>query len=101
MTTIQIVDVVHPRDALSTATSQEATSSGIENTIYGPRRLGRSDTVESKDGIYNIRSRSAAPSVDRQRKRTLTSEDGDPGLRKEGDFKKKQVRKPIIGRRAI
>ena len=90
MTTIQIVDAVHPRDILSTTAAGEAATTGADGTLYASRLLSRSETTESRDGIYNIRSRSAAPSADRQR-RTLTLEDGDPGLRKEGDFKQKQV----------
>ena len=91
MTTIQIVDTAHPRDALTSTTSHEATSTGAEASGYTIRRLGRSETTDSRDGIYNIRSRSTVP-IDRQRRRTLTIEDGDPGIRKEGDFKQQQAR---------
>ena len=90
MTTIKIVDAVHPRETLTATGSQDVTTTAVDNTIY-TRRLDRSETTDSRDGIYNIRSRSAAPSIEKQRKRVLTIEDGDPGLRKEGDFKRKQV----------
>lgn len=92
MTTIQIADAEHPRhNELQQAVSREGFTSGAEHSIY-TRRLGRSDTIESTDGIYNIRSRSAAPSVERF-KRSYTEQfpDEDPGLGREGDYKHKQV----------
>ncbi|RMZ91492.1 hypothetical protein DV736_g1266, partial [Chaetothyriales sp. CBS 134916] len=90
MTTIQIIDPVHQREALSSTNPRDVTTTGVDHSIYTPRRHRRSDASESRDGIYNIRSRSTAPSLER-REKTLTIEDGDPGLRREGDFKQKQV----------
>ncbi|RMZ77258.1 hypothetical protein DV738_g4533, partial [Chaetothyriales sp. CBS 135597] len=91
MTTIQIVDPVHQREAVTSTNSSDAPATGVDHhSIYTSRRHRKSDASEGRDGIYNIRSRSAAPSIER-REPTLTVEDGDPGLQREGDFKQKQI----------
>jgi hypothetical protein len=84
MATIRIADIPHPRDELPRSAPPDAVSSGIGD------RLGRTDT---RDDIYNIRSRSVAPSLDQRKSlsRDVGKEDDDPGLRKPSDFKQKQV----------
>lgn len=84
MATIKIADVPHPKDEFPRTNTQDAVS------------MGRGDIIESvntHDDIYNIRSRSKAPSLERRSSRLskLDREDDDPGLRKAGDFKQKQV----------
>lgn len=96
MTTIRIADAVHPNDELRPSRTQEGISSGVADSIYTPHRFGRSDTIGSNDGIYNIRSRSKAPSLDRRsaRKATGDFQDEDPGLRRDDDYKQRQVESP-------
>ncbi len=94
MATIQIADVPHPKDNSLGTKSQDAVSSSVENNIYNTRSFARADTADSHDDIYNIRSRSKAPSFTERRGSRLNPtdrEDDDPGLRKPGDFKQKQV----------
>lgn len=71
MATIRIADDAHPRGGLLISRSETQSSQTLQRNSNG-------------DGIYNIRSRSRAPSHDPRL-------DDDPGLRKEGDFKQKQV----------
>ena len=84
MATVRIADTPHPRDELPRPAPPDAVSSGVGD------RLGRTET---RDDIYNIRSRSVAPSIDQSRSlsKEIGNEDDDPGLRKPGDFKQKQV----------
>jgi hypothetical protein len=51
------------------------------------------DWTPTHDDIYNIRSRSRAPSVDQRRSKGKEGigEDDDPGLRRPGDFQQRQV----------
>jgi len=97
MTTIRIAD-----DVNSPRAQDEGVTSGVGDSIYQMRPLARSATGDrSDDGIYNIRSVSRskgsrlgrATSMDA---RSISSardiEDDDPGLRREGDYKTKQVR---------
>ena len=87
MTTIRIIDAPHPR-----AEQEVAESSNVVNSIYTTGRLHRTESIDSRDGIYNIRSRSGAPSAGLRRKSSTTEKlDDDPGLRREGDYKHKQV----------
>ena len=87
MTTIRIASAPHPRD------EQEVTqSSGVVNSIYTTGRLHKTESIDSRDGIYNIRSRSGAHSAGLRRKSSTTEKlDDDPDLRREGDYKHKQV----------
>ena len=88
MTTIRITDAPHPR-----AEQEDTETSNVVNSIYTTGRLHRAESVDSRDGIYNIRSRSGAPSVGLRRKTSTTEKlDDDPDLRREGDYKHKQVR---------
>jgi KUP system potassium uptake protein len=93
MPTIKIADDVHPNLDLRRARSTEAKSSGVNELDESDtkRRIRRSSTADSHDGIYNIRSRTSVPPFDRRRQVTFQSEDDDPGLRREGDYKQKQV----------
>ena len=64
----------------------------FDNTItHAPTRRSRAHSVD--DGIYNIRERSRAPSLDRRRTATsdLNASDDDPGLRRSGDYKTRQT----------
>ncbi|KAJ9623798.1 hypothetical protein H2204_011090 [Knufia peltigerae] len=74
-TTIRIADEVHPKTGI------EFTRTDTQSS-RNPRKGSIGD-----DGIYNIRSRSRQPS----RAPSEYKPDGDPGLRKEGDFKQAQV----------
>jgi KUP system potassium uptake protein len=91
MPTIQIADEPHPKDDLSELKHirRESRTSSWVTDVEARSRLRRVATTESFDGIYNIRSRSAAPPP---RAATWRSSDDDPGLRKDGDFKQRQVR---------
>jgi hypothetical protein len=73
MTTIKIVDTVHPLHA--TRSRGEGISSGFN------------------DGFYNMRGLSRASSMERRSTRLSEKEieDDDPGLRQSGDYKQKQV----------
>jgi hypothetical protein len=81
---IRIADVPHPKPELAQTKSQDEISSSVRN---------RSKIVDTHDDIYNIRSRSKAPSMDRRSSRInrMDRGDEDPGLRKSEDFKQKQV----------
>src|SRR6266480_5084262 len=91
MAAIRIADVPHPKDEFPRTKSQDGVSVG--DCIYNTRSFARSDTADTHDDIYNIRSRSKPPSTDRRGSRIKTTdrEDDDPGLGKPGDFKQKQV----------
>ncbi|KFZ24531.1 hypothetical protein V502_00991 [Pseudogymnoascus sp. VKM F-4520 (FW-2644)] len=84
MATIRIADSSPTKDEFPRPQTQDAVSSSISD------RLKR---VDAHDDIYNIRSRSMAPSLDKGKGRLnrMDNEDDDPGLRKPGDFKQKQV----------
>lgn len=84
MATIRIADNPPTKDESPRPQIQDAVSSSIGD------RLKRVDT---RDDIYNIRSRSKAPTLDKRKNRLsrTENEDDDPGLRKPGDFKQKQV----------
>lgn len=71
MTTIRIAEDAHPKDIPQQSKSEP---------------LGSKQSMQTSrdDGIYNIRSRTRVALRD-------NSDDEDPGLRKEGDFKQKQV----------
>lgn len=87
MTTIRITDAPHPRTEREVAQSPD-----VVNSIYTTGRLHRTESIDSRDGIYNIRSRSGAPSAGlRRRPCTTETLDDDPDLRREGDYKHKQV----------
>ena len=87
MTTIRIADAPHPRAGQGVTQSPD-----VVNSVYTTGRLHRTESIDSRDGIYNIRSRSGAPSARLQRRRSTSEElDDDPGLRREGDYKHKQV----------
>jgi hypothetical protein len=72
MATLRIADEVHPKEASQLAMSQ--------TQVIEPLTREKSNG----DGIYNIRSRFRAASLDGW-------QDEDPDLRKEGDYKTKQV----------
>jgi hypothetical protein len=93
MPTIKIADDVHPNLDLRRARNTDAESSGLDELDEAgtKRRIRRSSTTESHDGIYNIRSRTSVPPFDRRQQVIFQSEDDDPGLHREGDYKKKQV----------
>lgn len=97
MTTIRIAeDERHPRHTEFADEANDAPAP--ENSIYNFRPLERSRTGRSgysDDGIYNIRSRSRSRT--NLRRLSFSSKDGneedeDPDLRRESDFKHKQVR---------
>jgi KUP system potassium uptake protein len=90
MATIRIADT--KGQYLRTKT-QDGVGSGIGDSIYRTQSFARSETTDTRDDIYNIRSRSKAPSMDRRSSRVdgAEREDDNPGLRKPGDYKQKQV----------
>lgn len=90
MATIKIAPVPHPKDEFQRTKSDDGVSSSVGAMTYNTRPFARSDTPDTHDDIYNIRSRSR---TDRggSRMSTTDPEDDDPGLRKPGDFKQKQV----------
>lgn len=80
-TTIRIADEVHPKTGIEFTRTDTQSSRNLRKGSIGD------------DGIYNIRSRSRQPS----RAPSEYKPDGDPGLRKEGDFKQAQVcRSPAV-----
>ena len=90
MPTIQIADEPHPKDgaaALKHTRRRSRTASWTTDDEHR-QNVRRVLTTESVDGIYNIRSRSAVPPA---RAATWRSSDDDPGLRRDGDFKQRQV----------
>lgn len=89
MPTIHIADDVHPERESGQGQTAEAFNSGLDANLRGDLRARRRSGTESPDGIYNIRSRSAAPQQRRQA--TIQTQDDDPGLRRDRDFKQKQV----------
>jgi KUP system potassium uptake protein len=93
MATIRIADASHPKDERPWTNLQDGVRSSGGDGIYGRRSFSRSDAAGPHDDIYNIRSRSKPPSANRRSSRmSMTDrEDDDPGLRKPGDFKQKQV----------
>jgi len=92
MATIKIADVPHPNDENPRTNLQNGVSYSGRDGIFGRRSFSRSDAADPHDDIYNIRSRSKPPSTNRRGSRSITDrEDDDPGLRKPGDFKQKQV----------
>jgi hypothetical protein len=66
--------------------AEDPRSSGIRNN--------NTDTGGPAGGIYSLRSRSRLPSISSTSdlKNTPTN-DEDPGLREEGDYKQRQVRR--------
>ena|SRR5579862_5670964 len=90
MATIRIADT---KDQYLRTKAQDGVSSGISDSIYRTQSFARSETTDTRDDIYNIRSRSKAPSMDRRSSKAdgAEREDDNPGLRKPGDFKQKQV----------
>ena len=98
MATIRIADIPHPKDERSRANFQDGVISNGGDGIYSRRSVSRSDTADPHDDIFNIRSRSRPPSTNRRGSRmSITDrEDDDPGLRKPGDFKQKQVPANLI-----
>lgn len=107
MSTTEAPAPIHP--VITTESHGGASSTGITDGRTGARirianttrpfRYTRSDDVTGthiNDGIYNMRSFSRPPTLDRRslsRSRTgeKETEDDDPGLRQPGDFKTKQV----------
>jgi hypothetical protein len=77
MTTIQIAETVHPS--------------------HTPETGGDLSSPILNDGIYNMRTISRVSSKDRRSLEVRESEveDDDPGLRRSGDFKTRQVRRQI------
>ncbi|KIW64269.1 potassium uptake protein [Phialophora macrospora] len=75
MATIRIADEIHPKNELQGKEGRTADSSSIQ---------------AHDDGIYNMRSRRSSHDLSLYRTKSLQN-DEDPGLRKEGDFKEKQV----------
>ncbi|OCT44925.1 hypothetical protein CLCR_06494 [Cladophialophora carrionii] len=75
MATIRIADEVHPKNELQAKDGRTADSASI---------------YAHDDGIYNMRSRRSSHDLGLYRTKSLQL-DEDPGLRKEGDFKEKQV----------
>jgi hypothetical protein len=65
--------------------AEDALPKGIPH-LSKSEPLGSEPSIQTSrdDGIYNIRSRTRVALRD-------SSDDEDPGLRKEGDFKQKQV----------
>lgn len=90
MPTIQIADEPHPKnDYPYSPNRRDSRTSTWDADVEARQRLKRSRTTESEDGIYNIRHRTGGPL---RRVTTLRSTDEDPGVRRDGDFKKRQVR---------
>jgi KUP system potassium uptake protein len=93
---IQIADEPHPRDEAPQTPAERGRRSSrtltwvsdIEARTLRLRRARTTDSVYNEDGIYNIRSRSAAPPL---RAATFRSQDDDPGLRQASDYKQAQV----------
>ncbi|OAL32530.1 hypothetical protein AYO22_00552 [Fonsecaea multimorphosa] len=75
MATIRIADDVHPKNELQGKEGRTADATSI---------------YTHDDGIYNLRSRRSSHDLSLYRSRSL-QQDEDPGLRKPGDFKEKQV----------
>ena len=108
---ITTAEIGHDRDGLHGIHSHdEATATGVSDGRAAPRiriaeqtrpfRHARSDDVTGRtrdDGIYSMRAISRVSSDHRSLSRTRTrtsekdAEDDDPGLRREGDYKEKQV----------
>lgn len=96
-TTIRIAETTRP----SHADDNEATNpAAIEDGIYNMRSFTRTATGSSatdRDGIYNLRaitrtfSRSSSKDKRGFEGGKKEAEDDDPGLRKSGDFKSRQV----------
>lgn len=81
-TSIRIADDVHPRISYNSHL----------DSIDGEDRVSRNTRGTQDDGIYNIRSRSAAPpGLGLSRTLSTHSQDGDPGLRRDEDLRKAQV----------
>lgn len=75
MATIRIADGVHPKNELQAKDGRAADSTSV---------------YTHDDGIYNMRSRRSSHDLSLYRTKSQ-QHDEDPGLRKEGDFKEKQV----------
>lgn len=84
MTTIRIADDPHPSHTIRSNTFASASGTDINDGVYSMRALSRATSMER-------RSRTSS----RERQTTGLSEkdveDEDPGLRRQGDFKEKQV----------
>ena len=96
MATITIANDPHPKDEAQDA---YATSDLRQAPREDGDRIevvtGRSNTTHGHDDIYNIRSRdirsrSRGRSASRARQ-WVVGDDDDPDLRRQGDFKQKQV----------
>ena len=86
MSAVRIASDAYTKDHLSQG---EATQPRIDAGVEHRRRPKNFNTAESADGIYNIRSRTAGPQLHKEA--ISRFQDDDPGLRRETDFKQKQV----------
>lgn len=76
MATVRIADEVHPKKEM------RVTDSPNGEPTQAARR---------HDGIYNLRSRISSHDLSLSKTRSMQSQDDDPGLMREDDFKKRQV----------
>lgn len=90
MASIRITDGMNPSHELEQVTTGDDGNSSAVRSIYKTRPIGPSHIGEKDDSICNIRSQPGI--LQRISSRATDSEaDEDPGLRKPGDFKEKQV----------
>lgn len=95
MTTIRIADSVSQGDGLGRTTAQDDGNLATGVTMSRTRSVARSDVAESDDNIYNIRSRPTLPERIGGRSAVPEQADENPGLQQAGDFKEKQVCRPL------
>jgi KUP system potassium uptake protein len=98
MATIRIADDPHPKDLTQSRSGNEGPSLSQTPTFPRSSSLNHLDRQRSHDDIYNIRSRSRSLRPGRSPDGiglgyTISAhgEDENPGLRRPGDFKQKQV----------
>lgn len=87
-TTITIADEPHPNTEITRA----QTSATIATGIYKKQSAAVSDNGETRDSIYNIRSRTSRLERSISKAGPIDQPDEDPGLRNPGDYKQKQAR---------
>lgn len=99
-TTIRIAETTRPSHTNNADENTAANPAVVEDGIYNMRSFIRTATGSSandRDGIYNMRaitrtfSRSSSKDKRGFKGGEKEPEDDDPGLRKSGDFKSKQV----------
>ncbi|KAF7179389.1 hypothetical protein CNMCM7691_008322 [Aspergillus felis] len=86
-TTITIADEPHPNAEITRSQTAATTATGI----YRRASAAGSEDGEICDAISNIRSRTSRLERSISKATSIGESDEDPGLRKPGDFKQKQV----------